>query len=330
MPPTMSVRQASLNQNLVLTRVVQGIKSQKSKMVGQFLSPKVPVPTRTGQIVKFDNSNSVIYNTRRAPGAETNRRSIGYAGDPYILHQDSLEGELPREIVDESKAYGGRAGTLGDRPVPFNLEKRVVEGTMESIDLRLEHDIANKLTNPASYNASNVLTLAGADVLNDPNSDIIGLFDDVRERIADGSLEEANSAIFTRKAFNAAISHPQIRAYFAGVTSEVVAEEQLARILRLSRGIRVARAKKLRDGTVADFESIWGNAIIAAYVPDEIDQDKLEPAFSYTYQLEGHPFVEDPYYERNPKTWYYPVTDERETYITNKNSGFLILNATSN
>ncbi|MGL5924191.1 MAG: hypothetical protein ACRC32_14880, partial [Chroococcidiopsis sp.] len=71
MPPTMSVRQASLNQNLVLTRVVQGIKSQKSKMVGQFLSPKVPVPTRTGQIIKFDNSDSVIYNTRRAPGAET-------------------------------------------------------------------------------------------------------------------------------------------------------------------------------------------------------------------------------------------------------------------
>jgi hypothetical protein len=326
----MSVRQASLNQNLVLTRVVQGIKSQKAKMVGQFISPKVPVPSRTGQIIKFDNSNAVIYKTRRAPGAETNRRSIGYAGDPYILHQDSLEGELPREIMQESQQLGRGAATQGDRPIPFSLEKRIVEGTMESIDLRLEHDIASQLTNPANYNASNVLTLAGTDVLNDPNSDIIGLFDDIRERIADGSLEEGNSAVFTRKAFNAAINHPQIRAYFSGVSSEVLAEAELARILRLPRGIRVARTKKLRDGTVADFEDIWGNAIVVAYVPDEIAQDRMEPAFSYTYQLEGHPFAEDPYLERNTKTWYYPVTDERETYITNKNSGFLVLNATSN
>jgi hypothetical protein len=328
----MSVRQASVNQNIVLTRVVQGIKSQKSKMVGQFLSPKVPVPSRTGQIVKFDNSNTVIYDTRRAPGAETKRRLIGYAGDPYILHQDSLEGELPREIVQESQiaeAYGRGAGG-SDRPVPFNLEKRIVEGTMESLDLRLEYDIANKLTNPANYNSANVVTLAGAEVLNDPNSDILGLFDDARERVADTTLEELNSAIFSRKAFNAAINHPQIRAYFSGVSSELVAEAQLARILRLERGIKVARAKKLRDGTDADFENIWGNAIIAGYVPDEIDQDKLEPAFSYTYQLLAHPYVEDPYYDRNRKTTYYPVTDECETYITNKDAGFLILNATSN
>lgn len=329
MPPVLSTREAGLDQNLVLTRVVQGIKSQKSKMVGQFLSPKVPVPTRQGQIVKFDNSNQVIYDTRRAPGAETKRRSIGYAGEPYVLHQDSLEGELPREIIGESKAYGSRA-TLGTRPVPFNLEKRIVEGTMESIDLRLEYDIAQKLTDPASYNASNVLTLAGTDVLNDPNSDIIGIFDDIREAIADSTLEEVNSAVFSRKAFNAAINHPQIRAYFAGVTAQMVAEAELARILRLERGIRVARAKKLVDGTTADYENIWGNNIIAGYVPEELSQDKLEPAFSYTYQLEAHPFVEEPYYERNPKTWYYPVTDECETYVTNKNAGFLIQNVTSN
>ena len=325
----MTPREVGLNQNLVLTRVVQGIKSQKSKMVGQFISPKVPVPTRAGQIVKFDNSNAVVYNTRRAPGAETNRRSIGYTGDPYVLHQDSLEGELPREVVQEARAYGAYRRT-GERPIPFKLKQRIVEGTMESIDLRLEYDIAAKLTNPAEYDPNNVITLSGQDLLDDPNSDIIGLFDEMREQIASASLEEVNSAIFSRSAFNAAIKHSQIRAYFQGVSSQVVAEQELARILRLSRGIRVARAKKLADGSTVNFDNIWGNVVIGAYVPEEISQDRLEPAFSYTYQLEGHPFAEDPYYERNNKTWYFPVTDERETYVVGKSSGFLIQNATSN
>lgn len=329
MPPVMTPANAGLNQNLVLTRVVQGIKSQRTKMVGQFLSPKVPVPTRTGQIIKFDNSNTVIYDTRRAPGAETKRRSIGYTGDPYVLHQDSLEGELPIEIISESRAYGG-VSVAGTRAIPFNLEKRVAEGTMESIDLRLEYDIALKLTDPAQYDPNNVLTLSGTDVLNDPNSDILGLFDTMREQVADSSLEEMNSAVFSRKAFNSAINHPQIRSYMEGVSSDVATEEVLARILRLSRGIRVAKAKKLADGSTADYENIWGNVIIGAYVPEEISQNKLEPAFSYTYQLEGYAIAEDPYFERNNKTWYYPVTDERETYVVGKSSGFLVRNATSN
>ena len=329
MPPVMSRREVGLNINPVLTRVVQGINSQKSKMVGQFISPKVPVPTSTGQLLKFDNSNTVIYDTRRAPGTETKRRRIGYTGDPYILHQDSIEAELPMEIIRDSRAYASNLG-IDERAIPFNLERRAALSGLETLDLRLEYDIANKLTDPAQYNPSNVLSLAGTDVLSDPNSDIIGLFDTIREAIADKSLEEVNSAVFGRKAFNAAINHPQIRAYFSGVSSEVVAEEQLARILRLDRGIRVARAKKLADGTAADYENIWGDVIVAGYVPVEMSQDKLEPAFSYTYQLENYPYVEEPYYERNYKTWYYPVTDERETYIVGKDSGFLIQNAAGN
>ena len=324
----MSSREVSLDQNLVLTKVVQGKPSQESEFVGDFISPKVPVPVPQGQIVEFDNSNQVLYDTRRVPGAETKRRRIGYFGRPYKLVQDSLEGELPMEVIRDSTRYGRMlSGT--NIAVPFNLERHTVLGTQESLNLRLEYDRAQLLTNPANYDPNNVVTLSGSDVLNDPNSTIIELFDQVRERVSDKSLKDVNRAVFSRKAFNAAINHPQIRAYFTGVSSEVVMEQQLARILRLKE-IRVAKAKKLIDGTTEDFEAIWGNNIIVAYVPETLSPDRLEPAFSYTYQLEGYPMVEEPYSDRNCKSMYYPVTDERNPYIVGLNSGFLIQNATNN
>lgn len=326
MPSIMSTRETSLNQNLVLTRVVQGNRTQEDKFAGDFISPIVPVPTPQGQLLEFDNSNQVVYETRRAPGSTTKRRRIGYMGRPYILHQDSIEGELPKEILRDSLAYSryGLGGGENGRGIPYDLERRTVEGAMESLKLRLEYDRASLLTDPANYDAANVRTLTGAEQLNDPNSDIIGLFDTAREAIADKILDEANSALFSRKAFNAAINHPQIRAYFTGVTSQVAAEEELARILRLTRGVRVARAKKLMDGSTGDFESLWGNNLMIFYTPETQSPNRLEPAFSYTYQLDGHPYAEEPYEERNTKTWYYPVTDERETYIVGKGSGYLV------
>ena len=328
MPSIQSIREVSLNQNLVLTRAIQGIKTQDDKFVGEFISPRVPVATRTGQLARFDNSNTVIYDTERAPGAETKRRRLGYFGEPYALKQDALEGELPREVIEESQTIGGAIGQTAVS-IPFNLEQRTIRGVRESLDLKLEYKRAAKLTDPAEYDPANVETLTGTDQLDDPTSDIIGLFNRIREGIAAGIIDEFNSVVMGRQVFNAAIDHPQVRAYIAGATVEKVREQRLAEILGVSRGIRVARARRLTNGTAADFEELWGKVIVAAYVPESISMDRLEPAFSYTYGLQGYPLVEDPYMERNPKTMYYPVTDERECYVIDPRAGYLVLDAVS-
>lgn len=327
MPSTLSPRSASMNQNPVLTRVVQGVKKQSDKFVGQFLFPKVPVATPTGSLLTFDNSNMVVYDTKRSPGEATKRRRLGFSGQPYKLTQDSIEGELPQEIIRDSQSYA-RLGQ-GGGVVPYNFEKHTAEGAMESIDLGLEAEIATLATTAGNYKSGNVITLSGTDQLDDPGSSIISVINQGRDLTNSGIADEANSAIIGRKVFDALIDHHEIRGYIAGATVEVVQEERLAQILRLKRGVRVARANTLADGTAADFESIWGNVIVMAYVPETITPSRLEPAFGYTYELENYPMAEDPYFERNTKTWYYPVTDERAPYIVNNGAGVLIQNAIS-
>jgi hypothetical protein len=51
------------------------------------------------------------------------------------------------------------------------------------------------------------------------------------------------------------------------------------------------------------------------------------PSYGYTYQLAGYPLVEEPYYERNPKSWIYPVTDEVAPVMAGADAGYLIQNA---
>ena len=51
------------------------------------------------------------------------------------------------------------------------------------------------------------------------------------------------------------------------------------------------------------------------------------PSYGYTYQLAGYPVVEEPYYERNPKAWMFPVTDEVMPVIAGADGGYLIQNA---
>lgn len=326
MPAYLSPAQVALQQSPVLSRVVQGLKDQTEKFVGKFMAPRVPVSTYRGQLLVFDNSSKLLYDTKRARGADTKRRSIGWKGLEYSLFQDRLEGVVTREDLRDTLAYASRINQ-GPARIPYDLERRTVRSTMESIELSLEIDIRDLLTAPGNYKAGNVITLAGTSQFNDPTSNPLGVFDNIRDLCSAGINEECNSALIGRKVFNTLINHPQIRGYINGVTVEVVQEERLAQILRLPRGIRVARGKVLIDGTLQDLEDIWGNVIICGYVPNTQSPERQEPAFAYTYYLENYPIVEPPYQERNNDSWYYPVTDERRPYIVDNGAAVLVQDA---
>ena len=51
------------------------------------------------------------------------------------------------------------------------------------------------------------------------------------------------------------------------------------------------------------------------------------PSYGYTYQLSGSPLVEEPYYDRNAKSWIYPVTRVEAPVMASASAGYLITNA---
>jgi hypothetical protein len=88
---------------------------------------------------------------------------------------------------------------------------------------------------------------------------------------------------------------------------------------------RVIVGKAVVSDDKGAMTDVWGNNTVLAYVPTT-PSGMEEPSYGYTYTMEGHPLVEQPYYDNNAKSWIYPVTYERAAVIAGVTSGFLIQN----
>lgn len=293
----------------ILTSVVQGYKN--SEFVGSALFPPVPVPVAGGQIIEFGKEHFLAYQTQRSPGGATKRITFGYQGKPYALENHACEAPVPREHMrDASKVPG------------VNLGTRAVNLVMRVNGLSLEIQQAALATDAAKYGNNNKLTLAGADKFSDGASDIFGVIDEAKEAVRASCGMYPNVAAFGPLPFRAARNHPEVVDRFKYTSKETVTPDMLASILELDRVV-VGKAVKADDkGAMSD---VWGNAIVLAYVPPSASQAE-EPSYGYTYTLEGHPFVEAPYWDSNHKSWIYGVSYERVPVHSGIASGFLIIN----
>lgn len=79
------------------------------------------------------------------------------------------------------------------------------------------------------------------------------------------------------------------------------------------------------DGTA--FTDVWGRDVVVAYTNLASVQSGGLPSYGYTYQLNGYPNVEEPYYDRSAKSWIYPVTRAEAPVLAAASAGFLITNA---
>jgi hypothetical protein len=67
----------------ILSTVARGYKN--AELVGNLLFPFVPVGQRGGTIITFGREDFRLYNTARAPGAQTKRVQYGHSGAPFAL-----------------------------------------------------------------------------------------------------------------------------------------------------------------------------------------------------------------------------------------------------
>lgn len=291
----------------ILTTVVQGYV--QPEFVGSALFPTVPVSKRSGYVIEFDKSDFALFDTRRAPGAATKRRNINYGDRPYLLYQDRLEGELPREHLEESEG------------VDISMQRETAESTMRSIELRLEYDQAAIATNAANYDANHKVVLSGTSKWSDPGSDPAANIHTWREAVRGTTGVYPNTMLLGPGAFNSFTEHEQTKDKIKHTSSASVTADVIAAMFGLSKVV-VGSSLVLNNET-DEFVDIWGDAVIMAYVPQRL-QSRRQPSYGYTYTLKGYPIAERPYWDDNHATWYFPVTAERSPELTGMASGFLV------
>lgn len=301
----------------ILTEIARAAAVQSSP-VADILFPIVPVGARAGRIIVFGNEDFKLVNSARAPGSNTKRVEFGYSSGTFSLVDYSLEGSVPIEVLQEGQAVPGL-----DHATMAITKVRNMQG------LEREKQAADLALNAASYGSNNKLTLSGADrwdqyaeTASDPIADIQAAREAVRSQIG----VRPNVLTLGPKVLTALRSHPKILDRLSTASDRPPATlAQLAALLEVERVVEGGMI--YHNGTA--FVDVWGTFAHLAYVTPRSMQEMGSPSFGYTYQLQGYPEAEESYYERNAKTWYFPVTDARQPVLAGASAGFLFITAVS-
>lgn len=292
----------------IISEVVQGF--QFPELVGSTLFPEVPVNVRGGQIIAFGKEAFEQYNIRRAPGAATKRIEIGYLGEKFALVEDSVEGKIPFEILQDAERVPG-----------INLATQYLRVTMQVVKQALEADQAAAALDATAYGANNKVTLSGtskwSDASANPNDDVITYREAVRSQIG----VYPNVMVLGPTAYNAARTNPNVIDRYKYTGRDAITADMLAQLWELDKVV-VGKSVTYdpQSGAMSD---VWGNNAVLAFVP-AAPSTRMEPSYGYTYRLQGNPYAEEPYRDRNAKSWIYPVTYERVPVVASADSAFLI------
>jgi len=297
----------------VLSSAAKGYSN--NTLVGATLFPTVPVSSRGGKVTQFGKEAFMLYATGRSPGQNTKRITFGYDGFSFTLESHSLEGLLPIETMQEADAVPG-----------IDMGSTTVNGVQDIIALRLEKQRADVARDPSKYATSNKVVLSGTaqwsdySGVSDPITDVEKGKEAVRKRIG----KRPNVGVMGAAVFSALKQHPKIieRTKYTG--RDVPTAELLASFFDLQK-IEVGDAIYADDA--GNFADVWGKDFVLAYVEIGTVAERGKPSYGYTYQLAGYPQVEESYYERNVKSWVYPVTDEVAPVMVGADAGYLITNA---
>lgn len=293
----------------ILTTVAQGYRN--TGFVGMALFPYVPVGQRGGKIITFGREDFGLYATARAPGTNTKRIQYGYSGAPYTLESHSLEGLVPQEFLQEAAA------------VPhIDLARLAITKTQNIIALRMEYVQAQLATNAANYSAGNKVTLSSTSQWSDysGDSDPCGDIEAAKEAVRGKIGRRPNTVLLGAAVWSKLRLHPQIIERIKYTGRDSATPELLASLFGVAH-VLVGDAVYDKQGEFAD---IWGKYVIVAFTETASLAEMGVPSYGYTYRLIGYPTVEQPYEDRNAKSWIYPVTDEVSPVIAGADAGYLI------
>lgn len=296
----------------ILSSIARGYKN--NELVGINLFPYVPVSQRGGKVLEFGKESFKLYATGRTPGANTKRVNFGHSGVSFALEQHALEGVVPFEHQEEAAQVPG-----------IDMGQGAVASTQDIIALRLEKAQADIARNAANYAASNKVTLAGGDqwssyAASTPGQDIRAAVEAIRTQTG----KRPNVVMLGAAVFAQLQEHPLILDRTKYTSKDSITPDILAALWSVGRVV-------VGDAVYADdadaMHDVWGKDVVIAYTQIGTVANRGLPSYGYTYRLGGYPVVEQPYYDRNTKSWIYPVTDEVSPVMAGPLAGFLIKDA---
>ncbi|MBP0020209.1 MAG: major capsid protein [Cyanobacteria bacterium SBLK] len=337
----LSLGEQRLQINTVLTHIALGRKP-KSR-VGCAIFPIAPVNLMGGnKVIKFTNAEFASYNSRRAPGDEYVRISRGYLDELISLEYHGLEYPLNDDMRREQRKSG-----IGDD------YRGASQFLMNVLSLEHERECAAIAMNPDNYSMDTYEVLVGTDKWSHPDSDIIQKIEDSKEKIRSKIGTDPNVAVFSAKVVAKMRGHKQFSRITDAGSRIVVTEKQLEQEFGFEK---VFIGKATGVGADDEFFDVWSNGVWMGYTdpialarmsgkqlnwfnaitrsipgvaaaPVDLWQ-RREPSFGYTYMMQGHPYLPNPYREEQKDNTVFKIKADWGIHMTGMNAGFLLLEVT--
>ncbi|MFM7012722.1 MAG: hypothetical protein ACKO0Z_25905 [Betaproteobacteria bacterium] len=274
------------------------------------LFPLVPVNVRGGKVLEFGKESFRLYNTKRAPGADVKVIEYGkYGSKDFVLETNDLDALVPIEHLQEARAVPG-----------IDLASRATNQVLDSMLLGWENECAALASNAANYPVGNTVALAGPTQWN--TADVAAQITAAKEVLRMQIGQYPNTLLIGGKVLAGLMSNANLKDTIKYTQTGVVTEGLLSSLLQVPRVV-TGTSVRFNEAT-NQFEDLWANVAVLAYVGS--GNDRGAPSFGYTYNYQGHPQIETPWYDRIKKSWRYGVKFDYKPVIAGNIAGYLFTN----
>lgn len=299
-------RLEELRINAYLSEVARGYHN--NAFVAQHLFPTIYSEKEKVDIFEFNKDAFQIYNTERAIRANSNVISPkGFKKHTATLTEHDLS--YPIDYREEQEAE------------KVKLQLHATNVVTDGLQLKFEKQCADLVQNPDNYPAENKMVLSGTNCFNNDDSDPKAIVDDAKDKVSAKIANDPNTMIIGQDAWKSLKRHPKLKECISDNQNKLVTLNLLKEIFEVEN---IFIGKSIFANEKGEFERIWKDNIILAYVPNlGSTRTEYDPSFGYRVRKKDALNI-DEYQKEGNKVKYIRATDIYDPFLVGAEAGFLI------
>lgn len=300
-------RLEELRINAYLSEVARGYSN--NSFIAESLFPVINSDLEKVDIFEFNKEAFQVYDTERAIRANSNVISPkGFKKHTTTLTEHDLA--YPIDYREEEEAR------------KIKLQVHATNVVTQGLLLKLETQCAALAQDPTKYPATNKIALSGTSQFTHKDSDPVGVIDDAKDAISRQIGQDPNTLVMGQEVWESLKRNESLKGLIANSTNKIVTLDLLKEFFEVEN---IVIGKAIYSNAKDEFERVWGNNIILAYVPKLNARTEYDPAFAYTIRKKDALQI-DEYEKEGNKVRYIRATDIYTPCLVGAEAGYLISN----
>ena len=300
-------RLEELRINAYLSEVARGYSN--NSFIAESLFPVISSDLEKVDIFEFNKEAFQVYDTERAIRANSNVISPkGFKKHTTTLTEHDLA--YPIDYREEEEAR------------KIKLQVHATNVVTQGLLLKLETQCAALAQDPTKYPATNKIALSGTSQFTHKDSDPVGVIDDAKDAISRQIGQDPNTLVMGQEVWESLKRNESLKGLIANSTNKIVTLDLLKEFFEVEN---IVIGKAIYSNASDQFERVWGNNIILAYVPKLNARTEYDPAFAYTIRKKNALQI-DEYEKEGNKVRYIRATDIYTPFLVGAEAGYLISN----